>query len=93
MNSPDYLFSASDKPSLPWHEVPLVRATNETIAGYGRLVDDIDRCDIEIVQWPAQGWRPVDEGTGDEAGWVEGVYLACPLNPDPAVQDQQINSL
>jgi len=26
------------------------------------------------VRWPAQGWRPVDEGTGDEAGWVEGTF-------------------
>ena len=21
------------------------------------------------------GWRPIDEGTGDEAGWVEGDFL------------------
>jgi ureidoglycolate lyase len=74
MNSPVYIFDASDKKSLDIHPVPLIEATEETVKGYGRLVDDPEQCDIEIVQWPAQGWRPVDEGTGDEAGWVEGVF-------------------
>ncbi|MBX2886178.1 MAG: ureidoglycolate lyase [Granulosicoccus sp.] len=74
MNAPEYLFSANDKPSLPWHEVPLVRATDESVKGFGQLVEDPENCEIEIIRWPAQGWRPVDEGTGDEAGWVEGVF-------------------
>ena len=26
------------------------------------------------MQWPAQGWRPVDAGTGDEGGVVEGIF-------------------
>jgi hypothetical protein len=69
----DYL--APDVPErLPWHEVPLVVADESAVAEYGRLVDDPDDCPIEIVQWPAQGWRPVDAGTGDEAGTVEGVF-------------------
>ena len=29
---------------------------------------------IEIVKWPAQGWRPVDDGTGDEGGVTEGIF-------------------
>jgi ureidoglycolate lyase len=74
MSSPEYIFEASSKPSLPWHEVPLVRATDNSVKGYGCLVDDPDGFEIEIVRWPAQGWRPVDEGTGDEAGWVEGIF-------------------
>jgi len=74
MNAPDYIFDASEKPSLPWHDVPLIRATDESVEGYGRLVDDPDGFKIEIVQWPAPGWRPVDDGTGDEAGWVEGIF-------------------
>jgi ureidoglycolate lyase len=74
MNAPEYLFDPQDKPSLPWHEVPLIRATDETVKGYGCLVDDPEGFEIAITRWPAQGWRPVDEGTGDEAGWVEGVF-------------------
>ncbi|GAB4355687.1 MAG: hypothetical protein Kow00114_06200 [Kiloniellaceae bacterium] len=74
MNAPVYLFEASTRPSLPWHDVPLIRASDETLEGYGCLVDDPENFRIEIVRWPAQGWRPVDEGTGDEAGWVEGIF-------------------
>ncbi|MCP4392324.1 MAG: ureidoglycolate hydrolase [Gammaproteobacteria bacterium] len=69
----DYL--SPDVPQqLPWHDVPLLVASDETVAGYGCLVDDPDDFDIEIVQWPAQGWRPIDAGTGDEGGVVEGVF-------------------
>jgi hypothetical protein len=61
---------------LPWVDVPLVRATPDTLRGYGRLVDDPRDCRIEIVRWPAQGWRPVDAGTGDEAGTTQGTFEA-----------------
>ena len=69
----DYL--SPDVPGeLPWHDVPLVAATDASIEGYGHLVDDPETWEIEIVQWPAPGWRPVDAGTGDEGGVVEGVF-------------------
>lgn len=69
----DYL--SPDVPrQLPWHDVPLLVASDENVSGYGCLVDDPDDFDIEIVQWPAQGWRPIDAGTGDEGGVVEGVF-------------------
>ena len=55
-------------------ELPLLRATPETLSGYGRLVDDGAGTDIEIVTWPAPGWRPVDTGTGNEGGVAEGVF-------------------
>ena len=74
MNAPEYIFDAASKPSLPWHEVPLIRATDKTVKGYGWLVDDPDKCQLEITRWPAQGWRPVDEDSGDEGGWVEGTF-------------------
>ncbi|MEX0365380.1 MAG: ureidoglycolate lyase [Ruegeria sp.] len=74
MSAPEYIFEASSKPSLPWHEVPLIRATEESVQGYGCLVDDPQSFEIEIVRWPQQGWRPIDEGTGDEGGWVEGTF-------------------
>lgn len=72
--APTYIFEASEKPSLPWHDVPLVVATEESVKGYGQLVDDPKDFEIEIVRWPAAGWRKVDEGTGDEGGWVEGIF-------------------
>ena len=71
----DYL--NPDVPSeLPWHEVPLIKATNASLKGYGKLVKrkELDGYPIEIVRWPASGWRPVDEGTGDEAGTVSGDF-------------------
>jgi len=74
MSTPDYLFDAASKPSLPWHEVPLVRATDASVKGYGQMVDDPDGFEIAITRWPQQGWRPVDEDTGDEGGFVEGTF-------------------
>ena len=71
----DYL--SPDVPDkLPWHDVPLILATPESVAGYGHLVDDPESWEIEIVQWPAPDWRPVDAGTGDEGGVVEGVFYS-----------------
>jgi ureidoglycolate lyase len=72
--APQYLFETSEKPSLDLVEVPLIEATEESVRGYGRLVDDPDNCEIEISIWPAQDWRPVDAGTGNEAGFVEGIF-------------------
>jgi ureidoglycolate lyase len=56
------------------HETPLVAATPETLEGYGLLVDDPRSFPIEIVPWPAQGWRPIDEHTGDQGGVTEGLF-------------------
>jgi len=72
--APTYIFEASEKPSLPLFEVPLVEATDESVKGYGCLVDDPAGFEVEIVRWPAQGWRPVDPDSGDEGGWVEGIF-------------------
>jgi hypothetical protein len=49
-------------------EIPLIKATNETLKGYGYLIDSYENSDIEIVTWPKQGWREIDEGTGNEGG-------------------------
>ncbi|MBU3738580.1 MAG: ureidoglycolate hydrolase [Rhodoferax sp.] len=56
--------------------MPVVAATPHLLQGYGRLVDDPQACAVEIVRWPAQGWRPVDEDTGDEAGTTQGVFVS-----------------
>jgi len=56
------------------HETPLVVASDETLEGYGRLVDDPRTFAIEIVRWPAQGWRPIDENSGNQGGITEGLF-------------------
>ena len=72
--APEYLFDPSDKPALPLHDVPLIVAKDESVRGYGALVEHPDDIEIEIVRWPATGWRQVDEDSGNEAGWVEGIF-------------------
>ncbi len=68
-------YLAPDVPDiLPWHEAPLVRATPETLAGYGKLVDDYRDYPIEIVTWPVAGWRQCDPGTGNEGGTTRGNF-------------------
>jgi ureidoglycolate lyase len=56
------------------HEAPVIAATNESLAGYGCLVDDPKSFRIEIVRWPAQGWRPIDANSGDQGGVTEGLF-------------------
>ena len=48
------------------HETPLIAATEASLKGYGCLVDDPKTFPIEIVRWPAQGWRPIDENSGNQ---------------------------
>ena len=72
--APQYLFDPSDKPALPLRDVPLIVATDESVQGYGALVEHPDDIEIEIVRWPATGWRQVDEDSGDEAGWWRGIF-------------------
>jgi ureidoglycolate lyase len=56
------------------HETPLVEASAASLAGYGCLVEDGRTFPIEIVPWPAQGWRPIDENTGNQGGVTEGLF-------------------
>ncbi|MCA9298405.1 MAG: ureidoglycolate lyase, partial [Phycisphaerales bacterium] len=74
-SAPDYL-----NPGIPSgmrrHPIPIVRATNESLEGYGCLVEDPSSFEIEIVRWPAQGWRPVDPDCGDEGGTTSGEFIS-----------------
>ena len=63
-------------PGLTLVSIPVVDATPETLRGYGCLVGDPSECRIEIVRWPAQGTRPIDADTGDQAGTTEGVFVS-----------------
>lgn len=60
--------------ALKIHTVPIVRATAETVKGYARIVEDFDAAEVEIVTWPAPGWRPVVHGTGNEGGITQDVF-------------------
>lgn len=59
---------------LPRFEIPIVKATNSTLANYGYLVSNPAECEIEIVQWPSNGSRPVDAGTGNQGGTTSGLF-------------------
>ena len=61
---------------LPTVLMPVVEATDDALQGLGRLVRDPSQCPVEIVRWPSQGSRPVDEDTGDQAGTTEGVFVS-----------------
>lgn len=56
------------------HQTELVAASDVNLKGYGRLVGDPGDCPIEIVRWPAQGWRPIDANSGDQGGVAEGIF-------------------
>lgn len=73
--APDYL-NPGLTDGLRRVRMPVVEATDETLRGYGFLVDDRHACRIEIVRWPAQGWRTVDEDSGNEGGTTQGVFVS-----------------
>jgi hypothetical protein len=75
MPPPDYL-DPKIPPGMRRVRMPVVDATDDNLRGYGHLVADRDACRIEIVRWPAQGWRRVDEDSGDEGGTTEGLFFA-----------------
>ncbi|MBX3654565.1 MAG: ureidoglycolate lyase [Ramlibacter sp.] len=73
--APDYL-----RPALPAGlatvRIPVVKATPESLRGYGLLVGDPKQHKVEIVRWPAQGWRGVDIDSGNEAGTTQGTFIS-----------------
>jgi len=73
--APDYL-NPGLSDGLRRVRMPVVEATAESLRGYGFLVDDRDACKVEIVRWPARGWRTVDEDSGNEGGTTTGVFVS-----------------
>jgi len=71
----DYL-NPNIPPNLKRVTIPIVEATDESLEGYGCLVNDPHTFPVKIVRWPAKGWRPVDSDTGDEAGTTQGVFVS-----------------
>lgn len=72
---PDYL-----NPGIPTGmrrvTIPVIEATAESLEGYGELIHSPEERDIEVVRWPAKGWRPVDTDSGDEGGTKQGIFHA-----------------
>ena len=58
MSAPEYIFDAKEKPSLPWHEVQLIPATDESVKEYGCLVDDPDSFEIRNHPLARPGLAP-----------------------------------
>lgn len=65
---------ALNAPGIQVHTVPLCAATAETLQGYGTLEPSFREAVVEIVPWPAQGWRRIEPGTGDQGGVTEGEF-------------------
>jgi ureidoglycolate lyase/seryl-tRNA synthetase len=55
-------------------EVPLRPVTPETFEGYGRIVRNFAEAPVDILPWPAQGWRKLDPGTGTGGGLTAGTF-------------------
>jgi len=55
-------------------DVPLIRATRQSLKGFGEIVRDPKTHKVEIATWPARGWRKLDAGTGNEGGTTEGTF-------------------
>lgn len=76
IEAPDYLNPSVPK-GLRCVDMPIIVATNESLDGYGKLVSsNPESYELDIVRWPAQGWRPVDPDSGDEGGTTEGVFVS-----------------
>lgn len=56
------------------YDAELVIASNDTLGSLGFLVDDFDKAEVQIVQWPQLGSRPVLGGTGLGGGITEGDF-------------------
>jgi hypothetical protein len=72
-SAPDYL-NPGVPPGMRRVVLPVVEATDEALAGYGRLVGDPSAVRIEITRWPATGWRAVDDDSGDQGGTTQGTF-------------------
>lgn len=49
-------------------------ATNEALGSLGYLVENFHEAEVQIVQWPQEGHRPVLPGTGLGGGITEGDF-------------------
>ncbi|GIT28203.1 MAG: hypothetical protein Ct9H300mP1_02490 [Planctomycetaceae bacterium] len=74
LTSPVERIRSLQEPDISVFDVPLVRATPETLTGLASLEDSFQEAEVEIVTWPQPGWRPVVAGTGNEGGVTSGEF-------------------
>ena len=41
------------------HRLPLVRASRESLAGFGEIVPEFASAKVKVTPWPLKGWRPM----------------------------------
>jgi Ureidoglycolate hydrolase len=68
-------FPSIEKGEARVHRLPLLRASRQTLAGFGEIVPDFGSAKVKMTPWPLKGWRPMSAGVnGNEAGEVEGAF-------------------
>jgi hypothetical protein len=72
--SPSYDDAHDPKYRKPY-KVPMVVASDETLKGYGKIVRDFDKEEVEITPWPVSGSRKLYPGTGAMAGIMGGEFV------------------
>ena len=56
------------------YQVPVKPMTTANAFGLGKVVDDFDAAEVDIVAWPQPGWRSVTRG--NEGGITQGAFKA-----------------
>ncbi|XP_071154080.1 uncharacterized protein [Mytilus edulis] len=57
------------------YQVSLVVADENSLKGYGKIVTDFEKEEVEITPWPVGGWRKLYPGTGAMGGIVSGNFV------------------
>jgi len=79
MHPETFIYTGSafdDAPKTPYHEVPICRATEDSVKKFGKLVPDFHAEQIEKMTWPKpSGWRKIMDDSGNKAAVAEGDYV------------------
>lgn len=60
--------------SINIHNVPVVKATKETLEGYGEIVIDFEKSNVINNTWPKTEGRPLYQNTGNQALPTSGLF-------------------
>lgn len=70
----DYELFKMEIKNINIQEVPITRATEETLQGYGIIVQDFNTTQVITNTWPKLSGRPLDNNTGNQAHLTEGLF-------------------
>ena len=73
VSAAQYLDPGVDR-DLPIVEVPVLDARDPQVSGSVIITTDPADFDVPVTPWPVTGRRPLDPGTGDGGGTVEGTF-------------------